>query len=374
MKSGAEIYFAIHFAVLLSLLLDIFSSDEKVKRRAILFWCSFFTLFGGLRWQVGGDWEQYYWHFRHSEFSNVFSYIRYGDRKLEWGFVLLNASIKFLFGKFFIYNLIICGFIQYTRYKVSILLCKDYALTAYCMLTLLSVHYFAKRAELSVAICLWLFIFIKSSKIKKFLPLNYLAFIIHHQSLIMLPMYWIGKIKLKWYYFIALLVISSVAVFYFQNLFINTAAFIGGDVSDVALHYTEYQTEGREARGVSTLLLNIFLASVFLWVRKESGKEKDFWYNALLNMFLIQTAMYMVFSEGMDDLTRLGTLLLFAKILLIINVIRFAKEKRYTIVHVLAWLFIIAYLGQKASKVDSWYYFYEANVPYKTIFDYRIYK
>ena len=374
MNSGVEIYFAIHIAVLATILLDVFPFSRTVKKWVVIFWCVFFTLFGGFRWQIGGDWAQYYYHFRHSDFSNVFSYMRYGDRKLEWGFVLLNATVKYLFSKFFIYNLLICGFIQYTRYKVCSILCKDYALTAYCMLTLLAVHYFAKRAELGSAVALWLFIFIKNQEIKKFIPLNYLAFIIHHQGLVMAPMYWIGKIKLKWYYFIVLLITVSVSVYFFQDLFINAAAFIGGDVGNVALHYTEYQTEGREARGISTLLLNLFFAVVFLWVRKGSGKEKDVWYNAQLNMFLIQTSMYMVFSDGMDDLSRLGTLLIFAKILLLINVIRFAKEKKYTIVQVVAWLFIFVYVGQKVSKLDSWYFFYDCNVPYKTIFDYRIYK
>lgn len=34
------------------------------------------TLFGGLRWQFGGDWDQFYYHFQHTNWSNIFNYVR----------------------------------------------------------------------------------------------------------------------------------------------------------------------------------------------------------------------------------------------------------------------------------------------------------
>ena len=376
MKSGSELYFIIHYAILLSVLFDVYGADKKTTNKVMAFWAIFLALFGGMRWEIGGDWTQYYEHFKHSEFSNVFSYTRFwhSDRLLEWGFVLINATIKFLFGKFFIYNLIICSFIQYSKYKVCKILCPDYALTAFCMLSLLYVNYFAKRTELGVTAVLWSLIYIKNKKLVKFSIINYLGFIIHHQCIAMVPAYWIGKIKLHWILFLTVLIISYVSFVVFQDSFILLSSYIGGDVGEVALQYTEHETTGHQTRGITTLLLNLIFACVFLYIRKMRGKEKDEWYNALLNMFLLNIGIQLIFSNGMDDISRVGLLFVFSKVLLMIDVIRFFKERKDIYNLALTWSAWILYLGYRAYNLDSWYFFYFVNVPYKTIFDYNIFK
>lgn len=55
------LYYIIFSFLLISCTFEI--ATTKIKYRVLILWGLFFTLFGGLRWQTGGDWEQYYDHF-----------------------------------------------------------------------------------------------------------------------------------------------------------------------------------------------------------------------------------------------------------------------------------------------------------------------
>ena len=57
-----------------------------------------FTLFRGLRWEVGTDWEQYLNIFLYSEWSNIFSLKRELDDIMEPGYIVLNVLVKTLGG------------------------------------------------------------------------------------------------------------------------------------------------------------------------------------------------------------------------------------------------------------------------------------
>lgn len=67
-----ELYYAVHIALFISTLFEC--SSLKNKQRIMILWCIFFILFGGLRWEIGGDWDQYYEHFQNSSWDNIFIY------------------------------------------------------------------------------------------------------------------------------------------------------------------------------------------------------------------------------------------------------------------------------------------------------------
>lgn len=378
MGYGVEIYFVIHFAILFSILLDVFNAPKFIRNVVLVGWMIFLVLFGGLRWQCGNDWDQYYWHFRQSSFSNVFSYYRSRTTMLEPGFVFFNAAIKGLFSTFWAYNLITGGIIQFIRYRVSKVLCGDMALSCFCMLTLLSTNYFAKRAELAMGISLLAYVYIKKHCITKFSLVNVCSYSLHHQGILMVPFYWAGKIKLNSIVFMSVMFSLTVFASLFQTKIVSLVLLIGGSAGDIgasALHYaTEFETvsDGSRIRGISTIALNIFFSALFLYVRYKEKLEKDEWYNLLLNMFLLQTSIYMIFSDGMSDLCRLGELFILAKIILILKVSEYFKVHGPKLYYVLFMIFLLGYLFSKVLSLDSGYFFYLANVPYRTIFDFFV--
>lgn len=389
MGKGADVYFIINGLILSCVLFEVFHVNTRIKKRIMLFWSVFLSLFAGLRWGVGTDWEQYYSIFQECNLLNVFSYNRNAHGGLEWLFVFINAIIKLIFEQFWIYNLIICSFIQFTHYYVLKKICPNRFLLAYCILYTADTSYFAVRSQLGVAISMWLFLILKkaiedktnvSKSINKkhirdyikYFTVCYASFSVHMQSVLFFPIYWIGKIRMKWYICIGLLSSFFILSYVYQDYFILFSHFLGGDLGSKAAFYTGYEFGEGKGRGVANYLLDLLFLSAFLLVRHNTGKEKNEWYNLLLNIFILQSGILMIFSGGMTDLSRLAMQFALARALLIVSVIDFLDRFQYKLLLMISWAFVLSYLIYRYNGLDSWYYFYDTNVPYRTIFDYKI--
>lgn len=366
-----ELYYTIFFLVLVSCLFEL--ADKKSKRWVLFFWGVFFTLFGGLRWQTGGDWEQYYNHYLASEWSNIFSYDRYGNGSdtLEPGFVFINTLVKFIFGKFYWYNILLCSFIQYTNIKVSKYYAPDRPIMMYTLLTLMNANYFPVRQGFSIAIAMWIFQTIKERNLKTFLLLVFIAFNIHKAALVILPAYWIGRIRLKPIFVFAVFLILMAVGSYFQDTFTLLSIFIGGDLGEKALGYTEFQTVGYDVKKSYFMgnVIALFLLFVYLKIR-DLKIEDERWMNTLLNCFVIYYGIAFMFREGMGDLTRLKGYYFLSNAILFMYSLKYLKY--YGKIFKLAGTaFFAFYMAYQVSKSCDGYYFMDANVPYKTIFDYN---
>lgn len=377
MGLDVQIYFIIHSVLFLCIFLDFLNVKRSTRNIVLIFVVVIITLFGGLRWQTGSDWYQYHYHFMHSDLANIFAQKKDSTgRFLEPGFVFVNALIKHVFGTFWMYNLITTGFIQFIRYKVCKTLCGEYALTAYCAMMILSTNYFSIRAGFGMGVALASFYFIQQRHIKGFLFTNIASYLIHVQGIVMFPFYWIGHIKLNWKIFIVILLSMSSLAYFFQSQFTAFAsAFDNTSAGSLAMHYAEhYETvsDGSRVRGASTILMNVVYSALFLYVRQKKHLEKDFWYNSLLNMFLVQTGIYIVFSNGMSDICRIAGMLIFAKVLLMIESVKYFREFGKKWQYHIVLLFYAIYLISKIKNLDHSPFFYICNVPYRTIFDYNL--
>lgn len=366
-----ELYYTIFSLVLVSCLFEF--NNCKTKNRVLYFWGIFFTLFGGLRWQTGGDWNQYYGHFLASNWSNIFSYERYGNgsETLEPGFVFINALVKSAFGKFYWYNILLCGFIQYTNIKVSKYYAPERPIMMYAFMTLMNGNYFPVRQGFSIAIALWVFQMVKERNLKAFLLLVFIAFSIHSAALVILPIYWIGRIRLKPIFvvttFLALMAVGS----YFQDTFTLLSMHVGGDLGEKALSYTEFQTENYliERSYFMGNIIAFFLLIVYLKV-KDLKIEDEQWMNTLINCFVLYYGISFIFRDGMGDLTRLKGYYFLPNAILFMYSLKYLKY--YGKIFKLAGtVFFTLYMAYQISKSCSGYYFMDVNVPYKTIFDYN---
>lgn len=192
-----ELYYAIHLLVFFCLAFE-FSRNIKLKLNVIKCLMLFFVLFGGLRWEIGNDWEQYRMLFEHLSWDNFLSFNRYGNggEKLEPGFALANVLVKSIFGtRFYIYNIILQIFIQYTYYIFSKEFSPKRPLLIYAFLMVLRPNYFAVRAGFAISILFWAYKYIRDQNLKKFLIVVLLASSVHFQCLVLIP--FIGQVGLK---------------------------------------------------------------------------------------------------------------------------------------------------------------------------------
>ena len=101
---------------------------------------------------------------------------------------------------------------------------------------------------------------------------------------------------------------------------------------------------------------------------KREGLAKEEWYNGMLNLYLVWCTIYIVFSGAMGDLVRLSYQFNFARLFLMVAAFECFYRSKYPIKKVLLWMVFLVYVINRWRQLDSWYYFYLANVPYKTIF------
>lgn len=349
-------------------------STQTTKRRVMILWGVFFTLLGGLRWRIGGDWDQYLDHFLFSDWDNVFGYDRYGNgrEKLEPGFVFVNALVRHTLGKFYWYNLLECGFIQFTIYKFCVRYSPRRPLLLYSWIVVAAFNYFPVRSGLSVGVVYWAYQFIQERKMWPFLAVVAAASLIHAQCLVMLPCYWIGKVRTSFKVFALIYIVMVINSFLFREYFAVFTEYVGGELGEKASFYADIEKAGGSNLSYASWGLNLFLAFMFYWARDKWGHKDDLWYNTLLNMYLLYMGLFIVFSQGAGELTRMTAAVGQSFLILYITTINRMIDSRQKLLSVGAVAFYLFYYLYKFSQIGSSVFFMESNVPYKTIFDYTV--
>lgn len=366
-----ELYYAIHLLVFFCLAFE-FSRNIKLKLNVIKCLMLFFVLFGGLRWEIGNDWEQYRMLFEHLSWDNFLSFDRYGNggEKLEPGFALANVLVKSIFGtRFYIYNIILQIFIQYTYYIFSKEFSPKRPLLIYAFLMVLRPNYFAVRAGFAISILFWAYKYIRDQNLKKFLIVVLLASSVHFQCLVLIPFYWAGRIKISFYIYSMIFWSFAALGYLYRDYFIVLASFASGDIGEKLAFYTSCTNDGVAGYKILSSFTNYFFIINFFYVKKYIRKDKEHWYYALLNMCLVFNAFLAIFSEEMTELVRLAIAFFPAYIILLVNAFNtYLDSNKMKIICI---LFICVFYLYKLPQPFYSLYFEETCVPYKTIFNFH---
>lgn len=366
---GANLYLTIHLAVLFSTIFELGRKD--VKKYILWFWILFFTSFGGLRWGIGGDWDQYYFYFENCSLFHIFDTVRYGNDYLEPGFVLLQAISKIVLGKFYVYNILLTFFYQYTIMHI----CKKYSpkypilMYAFIITETGTASYAAVRAGLATSIMYWAYLCIEKRELRKFLLLVFIGANIHVSSLVLLPFYWVGKIRFNYISASVLYFAVAFGSWWFKDYFMLISMVLGGNIAYKAEVYTNGETVGYSSSTPFGWILYYILFMLFIYMRKYSKNE--YFYNTLLVLYFILRLIMMTFSDGMGDLTRLGSGL--GPMFPILVIFTFTKlvEKKTPILVATAFMLYFSISFYYFNHIDSGYYFKDTFIPYKSIFDFN---
>jgi hypothetical protein len=392
------LYWTIFGLLLLSVLFE-FQPSVILKRQIIALWCVFFVFWGGLRWEIGGDWDQYFEHFQNSTWSNIFDYDRYGNgnERLEPAFVFFNVFIKTIGGYFWVYNIVILCIIEFGTYKFCNSVSSRHPLIPFILVSMgATASIFPVRAGLSLGLCYIAYQYIIKKDLKKFLFWVLIATLLHNQCIVLFPLYFLGYIKFKEYHLIIAYILFAGIGLVMQKYFVLLMMFFSGSIADKALLYTEVETEGYSGPSYIGWVLNFMFLIVYLYVGKKAKIRYTQSYNTLINGFMIYMLIFFVFSDGMGDLGRLSGLYLpcqlalfsyaysffydikndsnqnrrSANALILLkkknNMFRFKKND---LIRIFLCMFVLSYFTYKYLGSFHGYYFEDACVPYKSIFE-----
>lgn len=244
------IYFLIYIPFVLCAFYDLQSENKHMKKTILSFWVIVFTLFRGLRWDTGTDWDQFLQVYNQSHWYNVFSYVRYvsdvGASHMDYGYMFLNALFHEL-GLGYTMFLLFTNFIIMWCYKDFCLKMTKYPILT--MILLMNVGMpFPVRQSISFAILLWGYQFLNKKDIKKYLLVVFCAFTIHKGALIGFPLAilpYLDKLyKIKWTVWMAIYIstffIAKVFNSYISNAVLALSAY-SGELNSVSSTYAQWE-------------------------------------------------------------------------------------------------------------------------------------
>lgn len=373
------IYIIIYLLLLFAILWERESINVETKRKVIFFYIVVFTLFRGLRWDTGTDWEQYYMVFGDVSWDTIFFYDR-GYGYMEPGYVLLNLIIRTLGGNYTTFLLLTNFFVLYTYAKFSF---SNSNTPIYVfVLMMFSTQFFPVRIGVAVAFIILGLCYFSQKRYLRVVIYTIISASIHSSAIVFLPVYFISFYKrIPWVTAVLICVLALIIVhtdtintIFSQISFIY--GFVGEQNADKFQHYLDYE-EKEAVSGIASYFSSlIFILTLFLFGRMlkkteygDSAINYDFVYNIYFIFVLIGIAFS---SENMSNLKRMQNYFMFAFPILFSFFI-YSGRKKYPNFKLIFTLIFIFYIIFRA-YILLFTGFPDEHFPYFSIFDSRTHR
>jgi len=378
------IYIILYGLLLFSIFFDVENVSLKSKKEILIWWVIIFTIFRGIRWDTGTDWEQYLHVFQVSTLENIFNYTRNGGAvNMEPGYVFINAIVKALGGNYTIFLLLTNLLVLWSYYKFSITNSKTPIMVF--VLLMFSTQFFPVRIGIAVGILMIGLFDLSKLSVKRGLFFTFLAFTIHSSSIVFVPVFLLGSRRFKPSTYlavgvaIAFLILAETPLFKtFLTTISENIGFLGDDVAHKFDNYLDFDiTKKGAVIAVGGMINNImFITLLFLFGKmidkslKESfSKENEIYFTFLFNTFFVFVMISIVFQgDNMAGLRRLQNYFMFAFPLLF----AFFIYRNRTLSPNLSIIFNLGLIFYALFRSYSLFFggYPEAHFPYKSIFDF----
>jgi hypothetical protein len=344
--------------------------QPKHKHLVMIFLIILLTLFRGLRWETGADWEQFLKVFEVMDFNSIFGFNRTANTILEPGYAFMNWLISYITGSYTALLLTYNAIILLIYYESAWHYSPEKPIYVFVSIILFT-YFFPLRQAFACTIFLYAIRYILSRELLKYVIIVSLAASIHITAVFMLPFYYIlnrqfpVKLLVCGYFFC--LVIAETALL---NMAIDAVgagiAFVAGVDSTLFVRFLSYtldegsDTEKSITTFIFSLVRSIFFISIFSWF-KITFKNNDN-VNIFYNCFFITLYIAVLFKYQLGGINRMVWYFSPAYLIfqgMILGSLPSIKRK----------IFYIFLLMYSAYTFDSFVNrYYEEMIPYKTVF------
>lgn len=357
------------YIILYSLLFPIIFSDKRSiplshKKLIILIFVIIFTLFRGLRWECGTDWEQYHQVFLSSEWNNIFTFNRYGEEIMEYGYMFTNILLKSIIPSYTFFLLVTNFFILFSYYKFSFRYAQ-FPIITFVTLIFCS-NFFPVRQNIAVAIALLSLPYVFKRKIYKFILLIIAAMSFHTSAIVFLPVYFIYRFEINIIIRISICILAIICGKYLKDIFILISDFIGWSMISNRLEiYSRITKEEIISRSWSGTFILMTWLYIFYISQKKLHIMQDKHFSLFINLYNLYLIITFIFATDMQELGRMSDYfwpsfcILFA---CFIGKCLYLPNKVYGIIYA----FFIFYMSYKFIGLTHFYP--ELMFPYKSIF------
>lgn len=284
--------FVLFVFIVLFTIINICKPKEK-QLQLLYFLCLIICLLTGLRWNYGGDWDNYYNYFtavKELDFINT---------SFEFGWVILSYIIKTITNSYTLFQFVIAG-IFFFCITNSIKKLSVWPLLSYLIYFAID-HGGINYVRTSIATCVIIYslVYAEEKNIIKYLITWLFAFSIHFSAFIALPIYWIynNSISYKKYFYVFFV---CVTFFYFSGkIFLSDFSYLGPYVQYKLDKYISAQEAGEYfggAMSVEVALVNYIIKKsfifIFLLLCCRKALEHDKMFRGLTNVYIAGTIFY----------------------------------------------------------------------------------
>ncbi|WP_180033616.1 EpsG family protein [Acinetobacter sp. YH12233] len=321
----------IYFLIWFSIVLTNFIVNYKTPLSKIFFFLFliFLIFFIGFRYEVGGDWENYF------SIYKDFKYLGFTEAMfiMDPGYSFLNLlgnylNIREIWFVNFISSIIICVFIFLSFVKL-----EKYWL---CMLIYFPYHILVvslgyTRQAIAVAILVYAFIFLLNDKRYQFIFFLLVASLFHKTAIVFMLFYPILYLKNK-----RLLMV----IYQFCSLIFVTFIVYMSSISDRSIYTTNDVVTSSGA--LMRLTLHFIPLVFYLFYRKVFFKSKYLILDYFFLLILYCTAMSFVYSTLAD---RFNVYLIFFDLYVLINIYKNFYAINKKIIVLFLTLFYTGFIG-----------------------------
>lgn len=362
------IYYILYIPFILCGFVDTSKMLQRTKRNIIYFWVFILTLFLGLRWKCGTDWQNYYDIYYGSHFSNIFTFDRGHNEPLESGFVFINAIFNDL-GFHYTFFLLLTSFVILLSFARFSLIYSKFPIMTFVYIVLSTGCFNFSRQTLTAAIILMGFKYVLSDSVRskvKYIILVLIASTIHTSTIFGLLIMFLPKIRFKIKNLIIISLIVSMIVLYLSNII----EYILLQTTQIPIIYSRFYAyvnsvssmgDDFSQRGLLSLVMTAFFFVSFL-ICKYYNDEKDK-LRIFFNGYVIQEGIRLLFANTMRDFMRLELFLHPFSAAITCNFLGNGYSKRFRIIWRLFYLFLMIYFFERMLHGV----FSDAYLPYRSI-------
>lgn len=232
-----------------------------------LWWLAYvlLVLAVGLRFEVGGDWEQYIWHLHKAELETFAEALLQSDpayKVLNWFTVRVGAGVwltNTLGALIFSYGLVVfCRSLP--RPWLALSVAMPY------LVTVVAMGY--TRQGIAIGLILMALVALKDKRIYKYFVLMFVAALFHKTAIIMVPLVAFSSASNRWWrYFLTAIVMAMMYWFLISDA---TEYFVSGYID------AEYNSQGAAIR----VAMNAVPALLYLFLERRfqlPADERAFW-------------------------------------------------------------------------------------------------
>jgi hypothetical protein len=374
----------IFIVLYLLLFLSTFFEREDVpgfrKKEILIFWVVIFTLFRGLRWQTGTDWEQYYQVFLTASWDNLFSFARNSSVSMESGYVLLNVLVKTIGGNYTVFLLLTNFFVMVAYMKFALTNSKTPIYIF--VLIMFSTQFFPVRIGIAVAVILLGLCNFSQRKYKRVIAYTLVAASIHSSAFAFIPVYFFGffkKVPTKLALAGAVMLMIIAQLPFYNGLLVSVAGglhVLGDEAShkfETYINYDVTKNSGAIIAFAGIVSNTIFIVLLILFgnmIKKQSAylKSTNVNYDFLFNIYFVFIMIAIAFpGNNMAGLRRLQNYFMFAFPILFSTFILFNKKRypQYAFVYMFAFFFYVLFRSYSLFFAGH----LESNFPYLSVLD-----